>query len=148
LTFKPVDDRVQILTMRFILVLVVLGSKLSPSGYKGVSTCQEILFTYDYYSLPLENVYSFYPSCTNFTASIPTYVVVNAQFAFERPEQISTIFNLSFGPSAWISGVIHIFAIEFYLSKTKDEDERLKTVSLARRKAAGLVDAPGKTDRA
>jgi hypothetical protein len=138
-------DRAQILTMRLILVFIILAAKLSPTCYKGVTTCQEIVFLYEGYSLPLQNVYSAYPACRNFTSSIPIYVIVNADFVGTRPEQISAIFNLSFGPSVWIAQVIHIFAVEIYLRMTKDEDERLKTVSLARRKAAGMVDTPGKT---
>lgn len=43
--------------------------------------------------------------------------------------------------------VIHIFAVEWYLRATQDEDERLQKVSMARRKAAGLVDGARKTGR-
>ena len=93
---------------------------------------------YEGYSRPLEDIYTKYPMCRNFTASIPTYVVVNANITTERPEEISSIFELSFGTSAWMAGVIHIFAVEWYLRATQDEDERLQKVSMLRRRAAGL----------
>lgn len=138
-------DRVQVLTMRLVLVLVVLAAKLSPNDYRLVSTCQEIIFAYGHYSIPLEKVYSAYSSCRNFTSSIPAYVVVNADIARGHPEQVLALLNLSFGPSAWIPGAIHIFAIEIYLRMTAGEDERLKTVSLARRKMTGIVGIRGGT---
>jgi hypothetical protein len=138
-------NRVQILSMRIILVLVALAAKLSPSSYRTVSTCQEIIFMYEQYSLPMENVYSTYPMCRNFTSSVPAYVVVNADFTIKHPEQLAAIFSLSSGPSVWAAQIIHIFAVEIYLRMMKDEDERLKSVSLARRKAAGMVDIPSKT---
>lgn len=96
---------------------------------------------YEGYSLPVDDIFSRYPTCRNFTASVPTYVVINADITTGRPEEIGSIFELSFGTCAWIATVIHIFAVEWYLRSTKDEDERLQKVSVARRKAASLVDA-------
>jgi hypothetical protein len=101
---------------------------------------------YEGYSIPLEDVYSTYPTCRNFTESIPAYVVVNADIITKRPEEIAAILSLGFGTCAWMSLVIHIFAVEWYLRATTDEDERLKAVS-AGRKAAGLVDGVGKAGR-
>lgn len=102
---------------------------------------------YEGYSLPVEDIYTTYPTCRNFTASIPAYVVVNADITTGRPEEVASILELCFGTCAWMSTVIHIFAIEWYLRATPDEDERLQKVSLARRKAAGLVDGAEKAGR-
>lgn len=95
---------------------------------------------YEKYSLPTEDIFSRYPPCRNFTASIPAYVVVNADITTQYPEEIGSILELSFGTCAWMATVIHIFAVEWYLRSTKDEDERLLKVSMTKRKAAGLVD--------
>jgi hypothetical protein len=142
-----ITDVSQILTMRILLVLVALSIKLSSRSYHTVSTCQELIFMYEGYSLPVEDIYTTYPACKNFTDSIPTYVVVNADITSGRPEEIGSILELSFGTCAWIGAVIHIFAVEWYLRSTADEDERLQKVSMARRKAAGLVDGAGKAGR-
>jgi hypothetical protein len=133
--------------MRVLMVLVALAAKLSSRRYHTVSTCQELIFMYEGYSIPLEDVYSTYPTCRNFTASIPAYVVVNADITTGRPEEVGAILKLSFGTCAWMAMVIHIFAVEWYLRATQDEDERLQKVSMARRKAAGLVDGAGKAVR-
>jgi hypothetical protein len=129
------------------MVLVPFAAKLSSRRYHTVSTCQELIFMYEGYSIPLEDVYSTYPTCRNFTASIPAYVVVNADITTGRPEEVGAILELSFGTCAWMAMVIHIFAVEWYLRATQDEDERLQKVSMARRKAAGLVDGAGKAVR-
>lgn len=142
-----IADMSQILTMRVFLVLVPLSAKLSSRRYHTVSTCQELIFMYEGYSLPLEDIYTTYPTCRNFTASIPAYVIVNADITTQRPEENASILDLSFGPCAWMAAVIHIFAVEWYLRATKDEDERLQKVSAARRKAAGLIDGAGKAVR-
>jgi hypothetical protein len=136
---EPTDVS-QILTMRALLVLVAISAKLSPRSYHTVSTCQEIIFMYEGYSLPVDDIFSRYPTCRNFTASIPAYVVINADITTGRPEEIGSILELSFGTCAWIATVIHIFAVEWYLRSTKDEDERLQNASVTR-KAASLVDA-------
>ena len=72
---------------------------------------------------------------------------MNADITTGRPEEIGSILQLSFGPCMWMGMVIHIFAVEWYLRSTTDEDERLQKVSMARRKAAGLVDGAGKAGR-
>jgi hypothetical protein len=140
-------DTSQILTMRVLLTLVALSAKLSSRGYHTVSTCQELIFMYEGYSLPLEDIYTTYPTCRNFIASIPAYVVVNADITTGRPEEIGSILELSFGTCAWMATVIHIFAVEWYLKATQEEDERLQKISMARRKAAGLVNGAGKAGR-
>jgi hypothetical protein len=133
--------------MRVFLTLVALSAKLSSRSYHTVSTCQELIFMYEGYSLPVEDIYTTYPTCLNFTASIPAYVVVNADITNQRPEEVASILELSFGTCAWMAMVIHIFVIEWYLRATQDEDERLQKVSMARRRAAGLVDRAGKSGR-
>ncbi len=128
----------QILTMRALIPLLAIAATFSPRSYHTVSTCQELIFMYDGYSLPAEDIFSKYPTCRNFTASVPAYVVINADIATGRPEEVSSILQLVFGACVWIGTVIHIVTVEWYLRATKDEDERLQKLSMVRRKAAGL----------
>jgi hypothetical protein len=122
--------------MRVLLVLVATSAKFTSRSYHTVSTCQELIFMYERYSRPVEDIYSRYPTCRNFTASVPAYVIVNADISAGRVEETGSIFELCFGTCAWMATVIHIFAVEWYLKFTKDEDERLRKVSMAKKKAA------------
>ena len=54
------------------------------------------------------------------------------------PEEKAALLNMIFGVSGWLASVVHLILVEVYLNYTKDEDERLKKVSIVRRKAAGL----------
>ena len=56
-----ITDVSQILTMRVLVVLIALSTKLSSRSYHTVSTCQELIFMYEGYSLPLEDIYTSYP---------------------------------------------------------------------------------------
>lgn len=65
------------------------------------------------------------------------HVIVNATLSRRLPEEKAALMNMVFGVSGWVALVIHILLVEVYLNYSKDEDERLKKVSLIRRKAAG-----------
>lgn len=88
-------------------------------------------------STSLASLYIRYPMCTNLsTSDHPVYVVVNAAMAF--PEEKAALLNMIFGVSEWTALLIHALAVEIYLNTTRDEGERLKKVSLMRRRAAGF----------
>jgi hypothetical protein len=108
-----------------------------PGRYKVVTTCQQILFMYD--EPVSSDLLDRYPSCSDITSSSePVYVIANASLNQGYPEESAAILGLAFGVSSWIAQVIHILAVEVYLNLTKDEDERLKRISVLRRKAARL----------
>jgi hypothetical protein len=110
-------------------------------GFKVVTTCDELLFMYNRASIPQDRIYSAYPACQNFnssTSTTPTYVIVNAALDNKRPETLAGVISVSFGVAVWASQVIHLIGVEWYLRSSKHEDERLRKVSLAKRKAVGM----------
>lgn len=87
----------------------------------------------------LSSLYTRYPACTGWNRTQgDMYVAVNAGLSNGYPEQGAALFNLAFGVSGWLGGIVNILLVEVYLNYSKDEDERLKKVSILRRKAAGL----------
>jgi hypothetical protein len=125
------------------MIIISIAAELYSQNYLTISTCEEMIFMYNGYSKPLDMLYSAYPACQNTSSADVTYVIVKGRLTSGRPEEIASIFSLSFGVALWLSLVIHNFAVEKYLWSTKDEDERLRVVSMKRRKAAGMVDHVG-----
>ena len=132
----------QILSLRiFLPIIVIAAAEISPNAYKSVSTCEQIIFMQQYAPEPkaLGSLYVRYPACANLTTKgDDVFVVVNASLDEAFPEEVAALLNMAFGVAGWLAGLIHIFLVEVYLNYTKDEDERLKKVSMARRRAAGL----------
>lgn len=62
------------------------------------------------------------------------------------PEERAAMMSIVFGVSGWAALVTHFVLTEVYLSFTRDEDERLRKVSMARRKKAGLETEKGKSE--
>lgn len=85
-----------------------------------------------------QEVLALYPQCVNATAAKPVHAIVDATLRDGRLEQVSAIIELVFGVAVWISQVLHGVAMECYLYATRDEDERLRKVSMVRRKASGF----------
>lgn len=85
-------------------------------------------------------MYARYPACVGYdkTSMGDVHVMVNASLHRAFPEQRAALINMVFGVSGWTALVVHILLTEIYLSYTRDEDERLRKVSVLRRKAAGL----------
>ncbi|PPJ57410.1 hypothetical protein CBER1_01407 [Cercospora berteroae] len=81
-----------------------------------------------------------YPTCVMPDGSINCdfYVAVKAVHSLERPEQFGTSHTQPFGAMLWLSIVVHIIGVEFYLSMTSKETERLRQVSHRKRVEAGL----------
>jgi hypothetical protein len=143
---------IKILSLRvFILIFLIVTSIISPD-YKSVITCAEIesLHHLKYNKENLQEqlalMYQRYPACVNSTASaIDIYVVVDAKTESygNHPEEVTVLLNLIFGACGFVGLIVNILAVESYLNSTRDEDERLKRISSARRKAVEL-DRAGK----
>jgi hypothetical protein len=88
----------------------------------------------------VQSLYTRYPACAGYDkASMgDVYVVVDATLHGYFPEQNAALLDLVFGVSGWAAVLVHVLLVEVYLNYTKDEDERLRKVSVIRRKAAGL----------
>jgi hypothetical protein len=124
-----------------MIIIAIAAAKISPNAYKSVTTCEQIIYMYQFVSEPesLDSLYSRYPTCANLTnKGEDVFVVVNASLHRAFPEEKAALLNMIFGVSGWLASVVHLILMEVYLIYTKDEDERLKKVSIVRRKAAGL----------
>jgi predicted membrane protein len=118
-----------------MVIIAIFTAKISPNSYRRVFTCQEILFMYEDPTIMLTK----YPSCANITSQDdPVYVIVTATLKRSNREEVAAMLDMCFGAAGWAAGTLHIFAVEIYLSYTRGEDERLKKVSEARRKAAKM----------
>jgi Predicted membrane protein (DUF2306) len=126
-----------IITVRLIQFLS--AAIISWDGdYFTVRGCEEIIFIYG----SAKPVQSFYPACFNTTYSNNNNVVVKANIYSGRPEQIGASLGISFGPAIWLALLIHLVGVEFYLSLTQAESERLRMVSYERQLIAGFKN-PG-----
>jgi hypothetical protein len=120
-----------------MIILAISIAKLSPKSYKSILPCDEIIYMYKFVSNQdhLSSLYSRYPACAE---GSDVHVIVNATLGNDRfPEERAALMNMIFGVSGWIALVVHVLLVEAYLNANKEEDERLKRVSGARRKAAG-----------
>jgi hypothetical protein len=128
-----------------MIIIAITANIVSPEGYRSVQTCEEIIFTYNFVknSTSVESLYERYPTCLGYDKSNmgDVHVIVNARLRRYYPEERQALLNLVFGVSGWAAMVVHLALTEIYLNYTKDEGERLKKVSVARRKAAGLEGA-------
>lgn len=94
-----------------------------------------------YGSSPDASLLDRYPACRNFDSSgamETVYVVVNASMHKARPEERAALLNMVFGVSGWAALITHFVLTEWFLSGTREEDERLRRVSQLRRRVAGL----------
>ncbi|RDL33308.1 uncharacterized protein BP5553_08747 [Venustampulla echinocandica] len=132
-----------ILSLRIWMTPLILSIlRFAPNRYHFVKSCSEIAFLYttrapEEMALMLTR----FPACANLTAGVDTstYVAVLAGMDARYPEQKAAMFNLVFCSSGVLGFLLNAALAEVYLNYTTDEDERLKKVSVARRKAAGLV---------
>jgi hypothetical protein len=63
---------------------------------------------------------------------------VNASLNKAYPEEKAALMNLIFGVSSWLALVLHMVLTELYLNLTDDENDRLKKISVTKRRIAGL----------
>lgn len=91
----------------------------------------------------VDSLYTRYPACVGYDKLRmgDVYVIVNAGLHRYFPEERAALLNMIFGVSGWAAILVHVLLIEVYLNYTKAEDERLKKVSTARRRAAGFEGA-------
>ena len=92
----------------------------------------------------VETLFSRYPACSGTTVGMggeKIYVIVNAALNRQWPEERAALLNMVFGVSGWAGLVVNLIVVEWYLNSTLEEDERLRKVSAARRRAAGLEKA-------
>jgi len=127
-----------------MIIFAISIGKISPNGYKYVTTCEELKFMYHKSVRNITSIDSLdlrYPACAGYEmgTSKPSYIIVNATLSKWFLEERTALINMVFGVSGWAAIALHLALTEIYLNHTKDEDERLRKVSLVRRKAVGLV---------
>lgn len=121
-----------------MVTMAISAARLSPGRYRVVTTCQEIL-SRNLNRDPSSSsaVVGRYPTCANLTATDdPVYTIVTGSLNAQYPEEVGALLGLVFGAAAWMAQVLSILAVEVYLDCTRDEQERLRKVSLVRAKAA------------
>ncbi|PHH92744.1 hypothetical protein CDD83_5368 [Cordyceps sp. RAO-2017] len=131
----------------FIITMRIIGLIMSyiigrPSGdYYKVHPCYIVDAMFKHNQTTVE---ALHPACRAFYSGADPHVqvAVHADMTAGRPDTITSAFNLSFGPSAWLACALHIFAAELYLRLTPAEAERLRRVSYQRQLEAGMKN-PG-----
>jgi hypothetical protein len=94
---------------------------ISPGRYRTVSTCAEILHTYQTLSCnftrSLPRLLERYPSCVNLAeeSGKEVFVAVNASSNVTRPEENFSMLSLVYGVSAFLGLMIHVLGVEVYL---------------------------------
>jgi hypothetical protein len=108
---------------------------ISPNRYKTVSTCAEILHTYQTLSCnftsSLPRLLERYSSCADLSeeGGKEVFVAVNASLNVMRPEEIFSLLSLVYGVSAFLGLMIHVLGVEVYLEWSKGE-ERARDVKI------------------
>lgn len=108
---------------------------ISPARYKMVSSCAEILHTYETLSCnftrSLPRLLERYPACADLSGQDgrEVFVAVNASLDVNRPEEIFAILSLVYGVCAFLGLMIHVLGVEVYLDWRRDEDVRLREVT-------------------
>jgi hypothetical protein len=144
------DGNIQILTLRFLMGIISISAKiLSPGRYKTVVSCKEIVYMYEQlYVMNLSStkglgyVFERYPACKITDGGD---VVVTASLAHwdVKPEERWAMMKLVFGVAGWVALVGHALLVEVYLNWTRGEGERLRRVSLGRRRDMWLDGEEG-----
>jgi len=133
---------IQILSLRVVMVFLVVGiSNFCPARFRFVLSCEELAYLHRSNATALTAVASRYPSCVglaNGIGSADVFVAIPANWSKEFQENRTALVNLVFGASGVVGYIVNIFLLEIYLRKTSGENERLRKVSDARRRAAGL----------
>lgn len=120
--------------------------RISPNRYKTVSTCAEILHTYETlscnFTASLPRLLERYPSCADLDAedlaAREVFVVVNASLNVMRPEEIFSMLSLVYGVSALLGLMVHVIGVEIYLEWSKSEDKRLKKIGERKKGDSGV----------
>jgi hypothetical protein len=130
-----------------MVILIVGISSLGPDIFRLPLSCAKMEFMFPDPS-ELAAMYKRYPVCANLTstASENTFVGISANIKRINLEERTAILSLVFGVAGMIGLIMNIGFVETYLNLTRDEDERLKKVSLARRRKLGWEKAEGKDD--
>ncbi|CAE6472477.1 unnamed protein product [Rhizoctonia solani] len=123
-----------IITVR--IIMIIIAQIISTIGqYYTIWNCGEVLYALDNNSTQLTE---FYPMCTGDLESIP--VPVPAVWTIGLT--VGSTLRASFGPSVWISLVLHAVGVEIYIHLTPGESARLRKVSYQRQLEAG-ASRPG-----
>lgn len=134
-----------IVTMRPILVLAALlisQPAISPPTYMPM-LCDQLHYVFEFQnpnaSMSVdEALYAAYPLCAPENAALNPSgnVLVKADLAAaataNRHEMMAASMNAVFGMAIWVGFAINAAAVEWYLSSTRDEAERLRTISARR----------------
>jgi hypothetical protein len=130
-----------------MVILIVNISRFAPDSFRLPLSCAKMEFLFPD-PLELAAMYTRHPVCLNLTstASENTYVGISANLRKNNLEETTAILSLVFGLAGMIGFIMNVGFVETYLNLTRDEDERLKKVSLARRRKLGWEKAEGKDD--
>ncbi|KAE9368522.1 hypothetical protein N431DRAFT_547495 [Stipitochalara longipes BDJ] len=122
-----------VLTLRILMAVFSFSIVyISPNRYKTVSTCAEVLHTYETLSCnftrSLPRLLERYPSCIDLSGegTRDVFVAINASLDVMRPEEIFSMLSLVYGTCAFLGLMVHMLGVELYLEWSKFEDERLR----------------------
>lgn len=119
-----------------MILLSLAITFLSPDSFYSVYTCRHLDTMYTSYNSSTDALLEKYPAC-GMIENEKLMVIVPAQFS-ERREEVGSVLGITFGVAVWIAIVLHVLGTELYLSKTEDEDQRLRKASEIRRSVRGV----------
>ncbi|RPA96050.1 hypothetical protein L873DRAFT_1695832, partial [Choiromyces venosus 120613-1] len=129
-TLRSMFYMASIITSRFVLGLGLVAPHVV-GGFSNVSfahLCDQLAFVMNQTALEEK-----YPSCVKNPQSLVIVLV-----SLSPGENFASGVRLSFGMSIWVALVLHAIGIEIYIRLTSGESERLRKVSYAKQKAAGM----------
>ena len=131
-----------------MILFVIIIRKSPPNTHHFPQPCAKLAYLFKDNSTALSGLHARYPICANLAPGVAetTYAAVTASLSHDFLEERVAAFNMIFGISGWLGFVVNVFFCELYLNKTKGEDERLKKVSLMKRRAAELEKALEKNE--
>ncbi|EPE24223.1 hypothetical protein GLAREA_08073 [Glarea lozoyensis ATCC 20868] len=137
-----------ILSLRVWMVILIVGiMRIAPDTFYVAISCAKMEFMFPD---PVDRaaMYERHPSCFNLTtaASEKTYMGISANMKRVNLEETTAILSLVFGLAGMIGLIMNIGFVETYLNLTRDDDERLKKFSMAKRRKLGLEKPEGKEE--
>ncbi|EHK97396.1 hypothetical protein M7I_6811 [Glarea lozoyensis 74030] len=135
------------LDLVWMVILIVGIMRIAPDTFYVAISCAKMEFMFPD---PVDRaaMYERHPSCFNLTtaASEKTYMGISANMKRVNLEETTAILSLVFGLAGMIGLIMNIGFVETYLNLTRDDDERLKKFSMAKRRKLGLEKPEGKEE--
>jgi hypothetical protein len=122
-----------------MIILIISIMKIAPDAFYVAVPCAKMEFMFPD---PVDRaaMYGRHPSCFNLTtaASEKTYIGISANLKRVNLEETTAMLSLVFGLAGLIGFIMNVGFVETYLNLTRDDDERLKKFSMAKRRKLGL----------